>query len=82
MPTLVPITQRYRFVIMSISFYPGILLPKGGKEQNKNYLNSSTIDELGSWCLERLVKPGSNQIWGRRYPWQPCERPPPTAPSH
>ena len=50
--------------------------------RHKAVLNSSTIDELGSWCLKRLVEPGSNEARGRRYPWQPCERPPPKAPSH
>ena len=49
---------------------------------NIHRLNSLTIDELGSWCLKRLVEPGSNEAQGRRYPWQPCERPPPKAPSH
>ena len=29
-----------------------------------NSSNSSTIDELGSWCLKRLAEPGSNEARG------------------
>ena len=34
------------------------------------------INSRWVWKLvpKRLVEPGSNQPWGRRYPWQPCKR--------
>ena len=74
------IEQNYRIRFLSI------LLPNCYHIQQVNMLswllNSSTIDELGRWCLKRLVEPGSNEARERRYPWQPYERPPPKAPSH
>ena len=47
------------------------------KKDMSNYLNPSTIDELETWCLMKLVTRGSDQLDGIRYPWQPCEWPPP-----
>ena len=49
--------------------------------QKETTFNSSTIDELGSWCL-RIGAEGKWNQGERKYPLLPCEWLPPTAMSH
>jgi len=39
-------------------------------------LNSSTIDELGSWCVKGWWNQATILAQGRKYPSQPCKQPP------
>ena len=66
----------FDFASVSRLFLVSLLVKKTLRKAFQPRLNSSPIDELGHWCLP-VGGAGQCSSMRRRYPWQPCEQPPP-----